>query len=90
MAKTKTRKSASRKKRRQRQPNIPKQTGPIDRPLATQEKVAKTKAKPTPAAKQPPVDFATEYHYVVTDLRNMFIVTGVMVILLFVLNYLAI
>ncbi|NOX62960.1 MAG: hypothetical protein GXP42_13615 [Chloroflexi bacterium] len=86
-------KRSSRRKRRQRKPNVPRYTGPIE-PTPTAETSAPTssnqpKVVKTAAAKQPTTtaDFAEEYRYVVGDLRNMMIVTGAMVVLLLTLNF---
>ncbi len=84
--------SAARKRRRQRRPNVPPYTGPIQPPSAeitTEEDRPRSGAKTVvsvSAASGSPVDFAAEYRYVIRDLRNMFIVAGAMLVLLFVLN----
>ncbi len=84
--------SATRKRRRQRRPNVPPYTGPIQ-PTPAELTAEEDRPRPgarmvvsAPSASGSPVDFAAEYRYVVRDLRNMFIVAGAMLVLLFVLN----
>ncbi len=90
MAKT-TKSKSARRKRKQRRPNIPNYTGPSDAPVAATPAKAKKRAKAAPVVtKKAEVDFATEYHYVVNDLRMMVIVSAAMIVLLLVLNFLAI
>lgn len=86
--------SNPRKRRRQRRPNVPPYTGPIQ-PTAP-EAPAEDEDRPQVGSRRPqasatvavggPVDFAAEYRYVIRDLRNMFIVAGAMLVLLLVLN----
>ena len=86
MAKKTSKSRRSRNKRRK--PNVPTYTGPIDAPTPAAKPATQRQA---PAkAQRTAVDFSTEYHYVATDLRNMFIVSGLMVVILLVLNLLAI
>jgi len=84
--------SAARKRRRQRRPNVPPYTGPIQ---PTSAEITAEEDRPhsrlgtavsVSAASSGPVDFAAEYRYVIRDLRNMFLVAGAMLVLLFVLN----
>lgn len=46
-----------------------------------------TSLEQRPVRKAGPVDFASEYHYVVSDLRRMFTLAGIMVVVLIVLNF---
>ena len=88
-------KRTSRRKRRQRKPNVPKYTGPIESAAATQAPTRpQAAARPKPKSAEakatanvdPAANFAEEYRYVVGDLRNMMIVAGAMVILLLATN----
>ncbi|MCX7851264.1 MAG: hypothetical protein N2383_00635 [Caldilineales bacterium] len=86
---------APRKRRRQRRPNVPPYTGPIQptAPEATagdEDRLQTGLRKSQVAASGAvggAVDFASEYRYVIRDLRNMFIVAGAMLVLLLVLNF---
>jgi hypothetical protein len=84
--------SAARKRRRQRRPNVPPYTGPIQpssAEITAEEERPRSRAGTAVSvstASGGPVDFAAEYRYVIRDLRNMFIVAGAMLVLLFVLN----
>lgn len=96
MSKTPT---TSAKRRRQRRPNVPPYTGPIDVAAQTTEAgalstapAAASRAAGRSARLAPPVagaavDFRQEYGYVLKDLRNMAIVAAVMVALLVALNF---
>lgn len=79
---------AKRSRRRRRTPNVPKYTGPIQQ-SAEEERPAETRTSlysgATSAAKS--VDYSSEYYYVLTDLRNMLIVSALMLALLLVLNF---
>lgn len=92
--------TTSAKRRRQRRPNVPPYTGPIDLAAQTTEADASSSAGPAAASRAasrsarfaPPVagaavDFRQEYGYVLKDLRNMAIVAAVMVALLVALNF---
>lgn len=90
MAKTRKYKSASQRKRKQRRPNVPNYTGPSNSPVVAKKTPSRTKATAAVPPKRQEVDFASEYHYVVSDLRKMVVVTGIMVVTLLVLNFLAV
>ncbi|NOZ50765.1 MAG: hypothetical protein GXP37_12070 [Chloroflexi bacterium] len=94
MAKTRKFKSASQRKRKQRRPNVPNYTGPSNSPVVAKKASSRTPSRTKATAAVPPkrqeVDFASEYHYVVSDLRKMVVVTGIMVVTLLVLNFLAV
>lgn len=83
-------KKTSRKKRRQRKPNVPKYTGPVAQAVE-EDAPAVTKPAGLPmtgsAVVDRAVDFTAEYRYVIADLRNMGIVAALMLILLLVLNF---
>lgn len=90
--------TSSSKRRRQRRPNVPPYTGPIDPAAVAQNADADLpapaasaagarSARPAPAAPGSPVDFRKEYSYVLKDLRNMGIVAAVMLALLLILNF---
>jgi hypothetical protein len=93
MSKTPT---SSSKRRRQRRPNVPPYTGPVDLGAQTTEVSASSPAAAGRAARLAPsaagaaVDFRQEYGYVLRDLRNMAIVAAVMVALLVALNFIVV
>lgn len=82
-------KNTSRKNRRQRKPNVPRQTGPAEQAVkkAPVESKSAAPAMTGSMTVNKAVDFATEYHYVLADLRNMAIVSALMLALLLVLNF---
>lgn len=97
MSKTST---SSAKRRRQRRPNVPPYTGPIDVAAQTTDASPSPSAAPAAPSRAPSrsarlappvagaaVDFRQEYSYVLKDLRNMAIVAAVMVALLVALNF---
>ena len=84
-------KKSSRKKRRQRQTNVPQYTPPTQ-PLCAAAAEPVTAAAPTRATQttrsgMDSVDWPAEYPFVTGDLRSMAIVAALMVALLLVLNF---
>lgn len=92
--------TSSSKRRRQRRPNVPPYTGPIDAAASDEDQddvlspAAPASAQPSgrsarlaPTAPSAPVDFRKEYSYVLKDLRNMAIVAAAMLVLLVALNF---
>lgn len=91
--------TSSSKRRRQRRPNVPPYTGPVDAasredqddvslPVAPASgQISGRSARPSPTAPGAPVDFRKEYGYVLKDLRNMAIVAAAMLALLVALNF---
>ncbi len=74
----------SKKTRRARRPLTTPSYSPVPSPVISEA------ARPVPGASQTPskkVDFATEYYYVVHDLRNMGIIAASMLTILIVLSF---
>jgi len=81
-------KKTSRRNRRRSTPNVPSYTAPV-RPAAERAEPSSVARLYTGAVSSPKqVDFRSEYRYVLTDLRNMLLLSLVMVLLLVALNFL--
>ena len=92
-------KKSSRKKRKQRKPNVPVYTPPVEGEVA--ETAAPAVPESTPAVSErrrislhvqkgetiDSIDWVTEYPYVMGDMRSMGIVAFLMVVLLLALNF---
>ena len=74
----------AKKTRRARRPLTSPVVSPVSSPVTSEV------ARPAPGASQTPsrkVDFATEYYYVVHDLRNMGIIAASMLVVLIALTF---
>jgi hypothetical protein len=80
----------AKKTRRARRQSIPRSTRPAPSPVATEVAKSSPIADSSVAASPAPrkqVDFSTEYHYVINDLRKMGILAAAMLVVLVALSF---